>query len=65
MFWSTADRARTKIIATILLIHRGLDPLTAIQQVSLARGIPIPETREQLAWLDSLGSSMIAARLAR
>jgi len=55
---------RTGIIAAGLLIYRGFDPQTAIQRVSQARGIPVPETREQLAWLGSLGSSMIASRLA-
>jgi protein-tyrosine phosphatase len=55
---------RTGIIAAGLLFYRGFDPQTAIQRVSQARGIPVPETKEQLAWLRNLGSSMIAARLA-
>jgi protein-tyrosine phosphatase len=55
---------RAGIIAAGLLIYRGIDPQAAIQRVSLARGIPVPETKEQLAWLVDLGSNMIAARLA-
>ena len=55
---------RTGIIAAGLLIYRRFNPPTAIQRVSQARGVPVPETREQLAWLGSLGSSMITAHLA-
>jgi protein-tyrosine phosphatase len=55
---------RTGIIAAGLLIYRGFDPQTAVQRVSHARGTPVPETREQLAWLGSLGSNVATARLA-
>jgi protein-tyrosine phosphatase len=52
---------RAGMIAAGLLIYRGTDVRTAIQQVSQARGVSVPETREQLAWLESLGSRMILA----
>ena len=55
---------RTGIIAAGLLIYRGFDPQTAIQRVSQARGIPVPGTNEQLAWLSNLDSGVMAARLA-
>jgi len=55
---------RAGMIASALLINRGMTPKSAVQHVSSARGIPVPETREQMAWLDNLSSRMAAARLA-
>jgi protein-tyrosine phosphatase len=50
---------RTGMIAAGLLIYHGIDPQTAIQRVSQARGIQVPETREQLAWLGNLEKSLV------
>lgn len=45
---------RSALIAVSLLIASGLDPASAIRVVSASRGLPVPETDEQLAWLQSL-----------
>lgn len=43
---------RTGLVAACLLITTGLDPAAAIAKVSAARGVPVPETREQREWID-------------
>jgi protein-tyrosine phosphatase len=42
---------RTGLIAASLLVHLGLDSDEAIQQISAARGCPVPETSEQKLWI--------------
>jgi protein-tyrosine phosphatase len=42
---------RAGLIAVCLLILAGIDPETAIQRVSMARGCPVPETLEQRRWI--------------
>ncbi len=42
---------RSALIAISLLVLSGESPETAIQQVSAARGLPVPETSEQREWL--------------
>lgn len=46
-----AGIGRSSIIATLLLAHAGWDPEAAITHLSTLRGIPVPETGEQRAWL--------------
>jgi protein-tyrosine phosphatase len=43
---------RSGIIAACLLVKRGISPGAAVQTVSQARGIPVPETTEQREWID-------------
>ena len=43
---------RTGLLAACLLVTKGWDPARAVEQVSAARGIPVPETREQRRWID-------------
>lgn len=45
---------RSALIAVSLLLATGLDPASAIRTVSVSRGLPVPETGEQLAWLHAL-----------
>ena len=52
---------RAGLIAAGVLIASGATPDDAIETVSASRGLPIPETREQLAWLRRLSSPQIAA----
>jgi protein-tyrosine phosphatase len=39
-------------LAACLLAKTGLSPGAAIEMVSAARGVPVPETKEQRAWID-------------
>jgi protein-tyrosine phosphatase len=43
---------RSGLMAAILLIMKGLSPGAAIESVSAARGVQIPETAEQRRWID-------------
>lgn len=43
---------RSGLIAACLLATKGISTGSAVETVSLARGIPVPETREQRDWID-------------
>lgn len=43
---------RSGLVAACLLVSKGFDPKSAIQKVSSARGVSVPETREQREWID-------------
>ncbi len=43
---------RSGLIAACLLATKGLSTRAAVETVSSARGVPIPETREQREWVD-------------
>lgn len=43
---------RSGLVAACLLASKGLDSRSAVKKVSAARGIEVPETREQRAWID-------------
>jgi protein-tyrosine phosphatase len=43
---------RSGLVAACLLVTKGLSPGTAVEQVSAARGVRIPETTEQRDWID-------------
>jgi protein-tyrosine phosphatase len=43
---------RSAVIATCLLTRAGLDPETAFRRIGAARGLPVPETDEQRAWVE-------------
>lgn len=47
---------RSGLLAACLLIGKGLSPKKAVEAVSVARGIPIPETPEQRSWIDHYAS---------
>ena len=47
---------RSSLIATGLLIEAGLNPAEAIERVSSARRVPVPETPEQREWIGSFGA---------
>jgi protein-tyrosine phosphatase len=44
---------RAGLIASTLLVERGVTPSEAIRRVSVARHAPAPETAEQRAWIES------------
>lgn len=43
---------RTGLVAACLLAGKGLNPSAAVEIISAARGVPVPETREQMQWID-------------
>lgn len=53
---------RSGLIAASLLIERGLSVPKALERVGGARGAQIPETPEQLSWIENHASTLSAAR---
>jgi protein-tyrosine phosphatase len=45
---------RSAVIAASLLVAAGHDPTRALELVSAARGIRVPETREQQRWVEQV-----------
>jgi protein-tyrosine phosphatase len=43
---------RSGLVAACLLVKKGMSPSAATDSVSVARGIPVPETAEQRDWID-------------
>ncbi|MGH7965582.1 MAG: dual specificity protein phosphatase family protein [Candidatus Binatia bacterium] len=58
---------RSALIAACLLVMSGVDPETAFQRVSAARGCSVPETTEQKTWVREFAreSSMSIPQLNR
>lgn len=48
---------RAGLIAATLLVERGLSSGEAVQRVSAARGVPIPETVEQRRWIEAFAAT--------
>lgn len=48
---------RTGLIAACLLVRKGLSPGAAVERVSVARGVPVPETPEQREWIDQYATA--------
>ncbi len=48
---------RAGLVAAGVLVLVGLDPATAIERVSSARGCPVPETLEQRLWIAQVANS--------
>lgn len=49
---------RASLISAALLVETGRAPAAAFGVVSRARGVPVPETSEQVAWLDSFAAAL-------
>ena len=43
---------RSGLVAACLLVRKGLDPSAAVEIISAARGVAVPETSEQRQWID-------------
>ncbi len=56
---------RSGLVAASLLSLSGIDPETAFQQVSAARGLPVPETPEQKRWVTRLAEEFVAPTARR
>ena len=53
---------RSGLLAAGILTQAGVDPNTAIQTVSSARGLAVPETTEQRSWIGTLPGKPVPAR---
>ena len=49
---------RSGLLAACLLVVRGWDPDAAVLALSQARGVQIPETREQRDWIDQYAATL-------
>ena len=48
---------RSGLVGACLLVSRGMDAKSAIDRISSARGVAIPETAEQRQWIDYFAGS--------
>ena len=50
---------RAGLMAASLLVARGVRPADAFERISLTRGVAVPETEEQRAWVEALASELV------
>lgn len=55
-----AGIGRTGLVAAGILLHTGLSPNQAFDHVSQCRGVSVPDTPEQQAWLSKHNAELIA-----
>ncbi len=53
---------RSGLLAACLLIVRGWDPEAAVLALSAARGVAIPETREQRNWINHYAATLVTTK---
>jgi protein-tyrosine phosphatase len=53
---------RSGLLAACLLVRKGLSPGAAVDSVSGARGVHIPDTSEQRDWIDHYAVSLAATK---
>jgi len=53
---------RSGLVAACLLVRRGISPGAAVEMVSSARGVSVPETPEQRDWIDHYAVSLAATK---
>jgi protein-tyrosine phosphatase len=49
---------RSGLVAACLLVKRGMSPGAAVEKISHARGVPVPETLEQREWIDHFAAAL-------
>jgi protein-tyrosine phosphatase len=49
---------RTGLVVACLLVKNGMSPGAAVENVSAARGVTVPETMEQRDWIDHYASAL-------
>ena len=52
---------RAPLLAAILMVFFGVEPDEAFRQLSAARGVEVPETDEQKAWLEKFAEETVMA----
>jgi protein-tyrosine phosphatase len=53
---------RSGLVAACLLVKKGMSPGAAVESVSAARGISIPETAEQRDWVDHYAVALTSTK---
>lgn len=53
---------RSALVATCLLVNKGMSPGAAVESVSASRGISVPETAEQREWIDHFAIASAGAK---
>jgi protein-tyrosine phosphatase len=53
---------RSGLVAACLLVAKGLDPRAAVESVRAARGVPVPEIREQRQWIDRYAAILASTK---
>ena len=53
---------RTGLVAACLTVSKGLNPQAAIERLSVARGVEIPETEEQRRWIERYAEAFASAQ---
>lgn len=53
---------RSALVAVCLLVKRGMSPGAAVESVSAARGISVPETAEQRDWIDRYAATLTVSK---
>lgn len=53
---------RSALVATCLLVKKGMTPGAAVESASVARGVPVPETAEQREWIDHFAIASASAK---
>jgi protein-tyrosine phosphatase len=54
---------RSGLLAACLLVTKGFDPKGAVDRVSTARGVTVPETVEQSRWIDHYAALIASPRM--
>ena len=53
---------RTGLVAAGLFIAHGFNPADALERLSAARGVPVPETEQQIRWITQFAETLTLAR---
>jgi protein-tyrosine phosphatase len=53
---------RSGLVAACLLVTKGIDPKAAVGSVSAARGVSVPETKEQRQWIDHYAAILASTK---
>jgi protein-tyrosine phosphatase len=53
---------RSGLVAACLLVKKGMSPGAAVELVSAARGVSVPETGEQRDWIDHYAVGLAATK---
>jgi len=53
---------RTGLVASCLFLARGFEPQAAMDRLSAARGVAVPETDEQRRWIERHAEAFVSSR---
>jgi len=53
---------RSGLVAACLLVRNGMSPGAAVESVSAARGLSVPETAEQRDWIDHYAAALSSTK---